>query len=148
MQKLRIPTNAWVLVCDGAKALTFRNDGDLDTVSLTLVDNEAEPAPPTRELGTDRPGRVVESSGTGRSAVDETDLHAEAEAAFLAQTIERLDHGVREHDVRHLILVAPPKALGIIRKHLTPALKAVIAAELDKDYAGLSTPEIERHLAG
>ncbi|PZW46828.1 protein required for attachment to host cells [Humitalea rosea] len=148
MQQLRIPTNAWVLVCDGAKALTFRNDGDTETLSLTLIESRAEAAPPTRELGTGRPGRVVESMGTKRSAVEQTDLHAEAEAVFLAQTIERLGQIVREQDVRHLILVAPPKALGIIRKHLTPALRAVIVHELDKDYAGLTTPDIERHLAG
>jgi protein required for attachment to host cells len=46
-----------------------------------------------------------------------------------------------------VILVAPPKALGIFRKHMTPALRGLIKAEVGKDLAQLSTPEIEKHLA-
>jgi len=147
MERVRIPRNSWVVVCDGVKALAFRNDGDAELVNLTLVDVRFEPEPPTSELGSDKPGRAIQSH-FNRSAEDQTDWHAQAEAAFLARVAERLDKAVSEHAIKSVVLVAPPKALGILRKHLTPAAQAVVTAEVAKDLARLSTPEIEKHLAG
>jgi protein required for attachment to host cells len=46
-----------------------------------------------------------------------------------------------------LILVAPARALGVLRKALSPAAHAVIGAEIDKDYVKLPIHEIEHHLA-
>jgi protein required for attachment to host cells len=54
---------------------------------------------------------------------------------------------VRDQSVRHLILVAPHKALGVLRPRLTPALKAFLKAKIDDDLAGLSTAEIESNLS-
>jgi len=148
MERVRIPWNSWVVVCDGVKALTLRNDGDAELLNLTLVDSHFQPAPPTSALGSDRPGRAFQSHGFNRSAEDETDLHAQMEAAFLSEVAERLDKAVRKHAIKSLVLVAPPKALGLLRKRLSPAVLAVVAAEVAKDLARLSTPEIEKHLAG
>jgi protein required for attachment to host cells len=148
MERVRIPWKSWVVVCDGVKALTLRNDGDAELLNLTLVDVRFKPEPPTRELGSDRPGRAFQSQGFNRSAEDQTDLHAQGEASFLSEVAERLDKAVREHSIKSVVLVAPPKALGILRKRLTPAALAVVTAEVAKDLARLSTPEIEKHLAG
>jgi len=147
LEPVRIPWNCWVVVCDGGKALVFRNDGDAELVNLKPLDILAQFEPPTRDLGTDRPGRVHQSFGGSRSAVEESDLHADAEAEFIAKLAGRLDEAVGKHEVTHLILVAPPKALGIFRKHMTPRLHAIVKAEVGKDLAQLSTSEIERHLA-
>jgi len=147
MEHVRIPSNSWVAVCDGAKALTFRNEGDAELLSLQVLDVLDQPTPPTRELGTERPGRVHESQGVSRSAVEQGDLHDAAETAFLAGLAAQLDRAVREQSVRHLVLVAPARALGILRQHMTPALRAVVVAEVGKDLVHLSTPEIERHLS-
>jgi protein required for attachment to host cells len=135
------------VVCDGSKALFFRNDGNAERLNLTMLDVLAQADPPTRELGTDRPGRVHQSYGTARSAVETTDFHAEAEMAFLAMVAEQIDKAAREKLVNHVILVAPPKALGHLRKLLTDAARALVTAEIGKDLARLSTQEIEKHLA-
>lgn len=148
MDHVRIPWKGWIVVCDGAKALIFRNEGDAELLNLKLVEVIAEPHALSRDLGTDRPGRVYQSHGSARSTVEAPDFHSEAEAAFLAGIVDHLDKAVREHSVRHLVLVAPPKALGLLRQRLTPALRAIVTAEVDKDLAGLPTHEIEAHLAG
>ncbi|MGO8798703.1 MAG: host attachment protein [Roseiarcus sp.] len=148
MERVRIPWKSWVVICDGVKALTLRNDGDAELLNLTLVDVRFQPAPRTSALGSDKPGRAFQSHGFNRSAEDETDLHAQAEAEFLAGVAERLDKAVREQVIKSVVLVAPPKALGQLRKRLTPAVEAVVTAEMAKDWARLSTPEIEKHLAG
>lgn len=148
MERVRIPWKAWVVVCDGAKALILRNDGDAELLNLKLLDVHFQPQPRTSELGSERPGRVYEAFGAGRAATQETDRHAQAEAAFLSEVAERIDKAVSERSVDNVVLVAPPKALGLLRKRLTPAAQAVVTAEVPKDLARLSTPEIERHLAG
>lgn len=147
MADIRIPKAAWVVVCDGAKALVLRNDGDALDLDLTVVEALDQPDPPARDLGSDRPGRVYQSHGGARSAVEDTDPHAQAEAAFLADLAHRLDAAAQSRDLGALVLVAPPKALGLLREHLTPAVRAALIAEVPKDLTGLPTAEIARHLA-
>lgn len=141
-----LPSNAYVLVCDGAKALMLQNAGDALQPRLTTVAAFTEPQPPSRELGTDRPGRLHASSGAARSATEETDLHEQAEADFLTRLAGALDQVVREQEVRNLLLVAPPKALGLLRGKLSPAVKGVVSGELNKDLTGMPVSEIGRHL--
>jgi len=66
MDKLTIPRHALVLVCDGARALLFRNAGDAELVNLETVEHFAVSVPPAHDLGTDRPGRVHQSHGAAR----------------------------------------------------------------------------------
>lgn len=148
MERAMIPWQGWVVVLDGAKALMLRNDGDAELVNLKTVDVFEEHQPPAHELGTDRPGRVHQSHGTARSATEETDFHEAGEAAFIAGIAAGLDRAVREHAIKSLTVVAPPKALGVLREHLTPAVRAVVGKEIAKDLVHLSTGEIEKHLAG
>jgi len=58
MNHVKAPWQSWVVVCDGAKALIFRNDGDAELINLKLLESFVHHTPPTRDLGTDRPGHV------------------------------------------------------------------------------------------
>ena len=46
-----------------------------------------------------------------------------------------------------LILIAPPRALGVLRQTYSHSLRAVLRAEIDKDFVKLPVHEIEKHLA-
>lgn len=146
MKRFTVPSKSWILVCDGSKALLFQNAGDALAPNLKAVDVQFEAHEQTRELGEERPGRVHESLGERRSSMEAPDYHAIAETQFLAKAIRRLDELVREHKVKHLIVAAPPKALGILRGQFTPGIRAVLSAEIAKDLVKLPTVEIERHL--
>ena len=146
-ERVTLHHDSWVLVCDGAKALLFQNAGDNRALNLKVVDVRFEPHPPSRDSGTDRPGRVHESLGSGRSSVSSTDWHAAGEVEFLHSVAAVLDSVVRTHRVKHLVIVAPPKALGVLRQSLTPAVKAVVTSEIAKDLARLSNAAIESHLS-
>lgn len=148
MANLKIPRHALVLVCDGAKALLFRNDGDAELINLVAIEHFAEHLPPAHELGTDRPGRVHQSHGASRSAVEATDYHLAGETDFLIAVGAELERLAGAEKPKGLFVVAPPKALGILREHFGPAVKQVLTAELAKDIAHLPTNEIERHLTG
>ncbi len=148
MNRTRIHWQSWLLVCDGSKALMLRNDGDAELLNLKQVEHFVQPQPLTHDLGTDRPGRVQQATGNGsvRSATEETDLHAESEAAFLADVVEAADKAVRENRVKNFVVIAPPKALGILRERFTPSLRAALNAEIAKDLVHLPISEIEKHL--
>jgi protein required for attachment to host cells len=147
MEGVKIPRNTWLVVCDGAKARILRNDGDAELLNLIPVDVIFEVHPPTREQGSDRPGRVYQSQGTARSAMEETDWHSEAERTFLAKVAEWLNSHVQDRTIRQLMLIAPPKALATLREHLLPSTRVTVIAEIAKDLVKLPIPEIEKHLA-
>lgn len=141
-----LPSRIWVLVCDGAKALMLHNEGDALQPKLATVAVFDEPLLPTRELGTDRPGRTHSSNGVSRSATEETDLHEQAEADFLTRIAGALDQVVREREVKNLLLVAPPRALGVLRGKLSPAVKSVVSGEVGKDLTKMPVDQIGKHL--
>lgn len=148
MDPVTIPRHALVLVCDGEKALLFRNEGDAELVDLRTVEHFVEPQPPARELGTDRPGRVHQSHGTARSAVETTDFHEAGEADFLAAVAKELERIAYAQKPKAILVVAPPTALGILRGKFGHSVREALTAEIAKDLAHLPTNEIEKHLAG
>jgi protein required for attachment to host cells len=145
---LKLGQGAWVVVCDGRKTVILENIGDVVYPDLrTRSAIEAEDAP-TGALGTDRPGRVHQRFGEARSAVEQTDWHDQQEDEFLRALAARLDRAVEAREVAELVLVAPPRALGRIRKAYSRRLKDAIVAEIDKDLASHPVADIERHLFG
>lgn len=146
MVKLSIHEGEWVVVCDGAKALVLENAGDAMFPNLKTREVYEHKAPATHELGTDAPGRSHSANGPARSAVGQTDWHDQEERAFLTDLVKRLDAAVEAHKVKSLIVVAPPRALGVIRPLYSHALRAAVRAEIDKDFVKLPVHEIEKHL--
>jgi protein required for attachment to host cells len=146
MSVLAIRSGEWVVVCDGAKALVLENIGDAMFPNLKTVEVFEQKDLPTRALGTERPGRAMSSVGHGRSAYEQTDWHAQQEEAFLTQLAERLEAAVAAGKTKSLIVVAPPRALGVLRPAYPQALKDAVRAEIDKDLVKLPVYEFEKHL--
>lgn len=139
--------NRLVVVCDGAKALLLADAGIAPAPRLSVVESFAEPHAGTSALGTERPGRVHESATSSRSALEQPDLHAQAEAAFLGRVAGRLGELVSAGEASRILLVAPPKALGTLRDALSPQVKGCIDGEIAKDLVKLPVDEIGRHIA-
>lgn len=144
--KSPVRTGTWIAVCDGAKALFLRNEGDHVHLNLKTEKTINQPAPPARDLGVDRPGRVYESVGASRSAAEETDWHEAAEADFLKSVAEEMS-GIEKADAdARFILVAPPKALGLLRDMMTGPVQKAVQAEIAKDLVKMPVHEIESYL--
>jgi protein required for attachment to host cells len=146
MTGLLIKHGEWVVVCDGAKALVLENTGDGKFPNLKTVQVLEQKDLPTHLLGTDKPGRSHSSTGNGRSAVEQTDWHDQSEQVFLTHLAQRLDSDVAAGKVKSLILVAPPRALGMIRHAYSHALRGAIRSEIDKDLVKHPVHDIEKHL--
>src|SRR5450631_1165938 len=137
MSQVLIHRDEWVVVCDGNKALVLVNTGDAKFPNLKTVEVFEQKALATHEIGSDAPGRSHSSLGHGRSSVEQTDWHDQAERAFLAQLVKHLDAAIAAGKTKSLIMVAPPRALGVIRQAYSPALRAAVRTELDKDFVKL-----------
>ena len=148
MDRVNIATGAWVVVCDGGKALILENSGSPAAVKLYTREVYEHADAPTHELGTDQPGRVHQSFGTARSAVEQTDWHDEAEHVFLESLARRLDAAIAAGETSDLIIIAAPRARGMIRAAYSPAIRKALRGEIDKDYVKFPIREIEKHLAG
>src|SRR5258706_361808 len=148
MDRLHIKEGAWVVVCDGAKAIVLENIGDAAYPDLRMREAEEQPDRRTREIGTDAPGRAINSVGSVRSAVAQTDFHDESEKVFLTDLARRLDKALTERETDSVIVVAPPRALGVLRGAYSTQLRKAVAAEVDKDLVALPIVDIERNLLG
>ena len=63
MPKVSIAPDDWVVVCDGRKWLILENKGDAELPNLLIREERTAENPPTREQGSDRPGRSHSSVG-------------------------------------------------------------------------------------
>lgn len=147
MAKINLPHDAFVFVGDGRKALFLRNEGDEKFLNLKTERVLVDQNPPTREQGSDQPGRAFASVGSRRSAVEEADWHVLEEQRFAHEVAAALQRIVRDRKVKALVVVAPPKTLAELRKAFHSDVKNRIVAEIDKDLTKQPVYEIEKHLA-
>jgi protein required for attachment to host cells len=143
---MRVPHNTFVVVADGKKMLFFRNEGDSDYPKLEVERKREQEDAYDRELKTDAPGRTVESVGSGRSAYEEVDFHQLEEDRFAQETAEMLKRRALTNDYESLIVVAPPRTLGELRKHYHKEVEKRLAGEIAKDLTGHPVPDIEKIL--
>lgn len=143
---MKFDAGAWVVVADGARALVLENVGDRLYPDLRTKEVYKQDDPKSSEIGTDRPGRAFNSVGAQRSAVEQTDLHDQTEERFLASLAERMHKAVQSGETRSLVLVAPARALGMLRRRLSPQVQEALHAEVEKDYVKMPVDEIARHL--
>src|SRR5579871_709237 len=79
----KLPHDALVFIGDGRKALFLRNAGDEQVPDLRTEQVFADDNPPTREQGTDKPGRsFARANAHRRAGVQQTDWHQLEEQRF------------------------------------------------------------------
>ncbi|HEU4958709.1 MAG TPA: host attachment family protein [Sphingomicrobium sp.] len=143
-----IANNALVLVTDGRKTLFFRNHGDENQIDLrTEAFDEREDAP-DREIKTDAAGSSKQSFGYGRPALGETDFHQLEEDRWAQTAAESVNQRVLQNDFEQLVVIAPPKTLGLIRKKLHKEAERRLVCELPKEMTGRPIPDIEALIVG
>jgi protein required for attachment to host cells len=147
MAKSGLDHKAWVLICDGGKAILAENAGDAEAPNLQVRETFEHPDLPTHRQGTDKPGRKFSSASDARSATEPTDFHAQAEEDFLRKIANRLERNIGERHIENLVVVAPPKAIGILRRAFSPSVRKVVRREVEKDYVHMPIYEVERHLS-
>ncbi|SEQ66272.1 host attachment family protein [Thalassovita taeanensis] len=141
----KLTQGTWVLVADGKKALFLENITDEKDPNLKVVRVQQQDNPRDGEQTSDRPGHTVTAGGGGRrAAMEGADWHQIAEDTFAAEIADILYQRAHAGAFRHLVLVAPPKTLGELRKHLHAEVTACVVAEIAKDLTNHPMPEVEK----
>jgi protein required for attachment to host cells len=148
---MQVPHDAMVVVVDGRKMLFFRNEGDTAypnlQVSKELIDKHN---PDHHEQATDLAGGSMgtRTAGAqwGSGNMDEVDFHQLEEDRFAAEAAELLKKLALANDFESLIIVAPPRTLGELRKHYHVSVSQKLTGEIGKDLTGHTVPEIEEAL--
>jgi protein required for attachment to host cells len=146
MSGLMIEHNAWVMVGDGEKALFFRNEGDATHPNLEVMNVLQQTNPATRDQGTDRPGRTHSSTGTARSAMQETNWHKLEKHRFAKEIADVLYKEAHRGAFSQLVVAAPPMTMGDLRKAFHKEVSSRVVAEVSKDLTNMPPHEIERIL--
>lgn len=128
---MKIPNNALILVVDGRKMLFLRNKGNGDQVELIA---EAE----QHDGGDTSSG----SAGHGRHSTHEGDIHQLDEDRHATDAADQLRTRALAGDFEALVIIAPPKTLGELRKHLHKEVESRIVMELAKEMTDRPLPDI------
>jgi protein required for attachment to host cells len=143
--EMQIPHNSYVVVVDGEKMLLFRNEGDAEYPQLVVERKEVQENPANRDHKTSEAGRR-HAQGSGYSAYEETDFHALEKDRFAEEAAEMLKRWALRNDFESLIVVAPPKTLGELRKYYHKEVQKRLAGEVAKELTNATVPEIEKIL--
>ncbi len=138
----------WIAVANGEKALVFANHDTAENPYLGIVSKDEFDNPPTREQGAERPGRFGDGrlGGARRVAVADTDWHEFEKERFAKDFAQTLNKCALKNMFDHIVLVAPPQALGNLRKELHKETEARLMFALDKDLTNHTVVDIEKHL--
>ena len=134
----------WVLLADGrrARVLAEEKRGGAVAERAAWEISEDELYDPQ-----DRPPRSFESTGAHRHAMDGgVDLHEEEEKKFLKRVAGEVEAAAQARAFEHLVIAAPPRALGVLRTMLPDAVRRKIQIETPKDLVSESEEAVRARL--
>lgn len=147
MAEHRLRRGTWVLICDAQKALLARNLAADQSLKLHTLAVWEQKDPLSREQGSSPPGRVFSSLDGRRAATQESDFHALQEEKFLSDIAKQLNNDAQQGKFASLMIIAPARAMGILRSALSDKTQKLVCGELARDYVKLPLHEVERLLA-
>lgn len=143
------PKKTWILIADGARARIVRNEGPGTGVTPVYPYDFAASTVPTRDYGSDKPGRT-HARGTARrsSYQPREDWHTFEKGKFATEMAQMLNREAEGQAFDQLILVAPAKTIGILRAALKGSVGGRVIGEVIKDLTHLVDRELKPHLEG
>lgn len=136
--------SAWFLVADGRRARVFveprrgaslQGGWRMEIGRGDLYDIQ------------DRPPRKFDRVGAGRHAMDKgRNLHEAEEEKFLKRVADRIGDAEKMKQFEHLVIAAPPRALGLLRTLLPRAAQGRIRAATPKDVLDEDAPKLRKRL--
>lgn len=139
--------NTWIVVAHRGGARVFEAAKSDQGLKMLHDIAHAQGKLKDKDLGTDRPGRGIDSHGARTSFEQEQGLAAHVTEQFARELGALLDAGRIQKRYDKLVLVAEPHFLGILRAALSHETAALVTA-VNKDLGHLDPRELARHLEG
>lgn len=128
---MNIPHDTLLLVADGEKMMFLRNHGNGPHPEFQME---------TRQDRPDLPDSTGDS-GTATGGGDQ-DYHKDEENRFAASLANQLRMRALAHDFEALIIIAPPRTLGELRKNFHSEVEKRVIMELPKEMTDRPIPDI------
>lgn len=138
--------NTWVVVADGTRARLFTRHKNR---KLEEFDVLLSPGHRLHEgdLVTDRDGRAFDSGGAGRHAMGNKNSAKDHEMTLFAKRLAgRLEEGRNAGELTRLVLISPPRFLGVLRAHMSAPTAELVALAIDKELTTLTAEKLESHI--
>ena len=142
-------TNTWILVAHDAGARMFESRGPGKGLDLVETIEHPEGRLRDRDIVSDRPGRSFrkDSGDPRRASMSRSEgPHDRAVADFARALADKLKHARVENQYERLVLVAPPRFLGLLRSSLDGPTAQLVVGSIDKDLASSKEAELIEHL--
>lgn len=137
--------NTWIVAADSSRARFLQVAGRERLVEVASLLNP-EARMDDRDLISDAHPRFRGTAGPG-SDRQETSAHEHATDLFAKRVGDYLEKARTDHRYDELVLVAPPKFLGTLRRSLDKEVAKRVVDELPKDLSWLNERELERYFA-
>jgi protein required for attachment to host cells len=138
----------WIVVAESARARVFSRAGKRGSLREIADLSHPESRLHDTELSSDVPGRSFDSHGQGRHGMEQSTDPQDREAqAFAGEIAQHVEHGRREGSFEALVLVAPPKFLGLLRSELNKLTRDRVVAEINKNLVEADQKTIEHQLS-
>ncbi len=134
----------WVVVADGGAARFFESAkrGAPLSERLDLATHAPRPAPSRERLP-----RVHDRMGPARHNIEPRRTpRSAAQDEFLKQVAAAINAAAEAKDFKVLIIAAPPRPLGVLRKHLSAPARQSLTQALAKDYVHATAAELDDHV--
>lgn len=136
--------DTWILVCNGGQAKFYVNHGPNEGVHE--VDAIAQPVPPVGDLITgDRGRNQPPGHQRGNQAYQHADPRQQQKETFLKQVAYAVNNNISQ--IPRLVVIAPAKALHVLREELSPQVRKKIVSEIDKDLTKSNESNLPQFLA-
>ncbi|MGB5703895.1 MAG: host attachment protein [Polyangiales bacterium] len=141
--------STWIVVAHDAGARFFENHGRGTGLELVEEIEHPEGRARDRDMASDRPGRAFRknSSDPSRASMSQSEgPHDRAVSDFARALADKLKDGRVQNRYWRLVLVAPPRFLGLLRSALDGPTAKLVTGSLDKDLAASKTSELVERL--
>ncbi len=138
----------WVLIADGMRARILKWDGrDQFAAAMDREFYDPDVHGHSRDLKSDAPGRAFDPGAGQRHAIEPRhDPHELEKERFSRSVAAVVDDAAARKAFEKLILVAPPKTLGVLRTALGPAARSRVMGEVHKDLIHTPANQLADHL--
>ncbi len=135
----------WIVVADGDQARVFeerQRAGDVREVEAHRMGREGGDYPRAAAHG----ATVHDRAGHGQHGAGERAPSQEAEDRFLERVAESLAEPLRRKAYESLVIMAPPRALGVLRQALPKAVQFRLAGSDPHECVKETAADIRRRL--
>lgn len=156
----------WVLVADGGRAQVYEKTNIEKRIPIGGSEGETQyqeklalalspivkmkwesQSADIYEMGRNATGMVQESVGSARhSGEPHIDARKEVKQNFIRKIAGEISKSAAAYEFDRIILVAPSKSLGELRKLLNPQVMNLVVGEIPKDLTNCTSAELTEHV--